>query len=188
MSHKLSTLFLLIACFLGVNVSLLGQTATAVHEIPGYVDARTKIFYSTPHPQVSDAEPPATTTFAGKFVFNFTITVDSTITSTGLIGCNAGASLTDTGTENNIVELGGTSVTRGTGSTVKCSVTVPYSWKLASSSTDTIGLSYSLTSPAGLPLLQEQSQYPNRLGAQRIATIKVPANGATTTETIAATM
>jgi hypothetical protein len=186
-SHRLWTLFLLVACFLGISVSLWGQNAAAVPGIRGYLDPRTGIFHSTAQPKAPDDEPRATTTFAGKFVFNFTITVDSTIASTNKIACFAGASVTGDTTTTEIVDAAATAVTRGTGTTVKCTVTVPYSWKLASSSTDKVNLSYTVSSPGSFALTPE-TLYPNRQGGQSLGTIKVPLNGTTTTETITATM
>ena len=106
MRHRLSTLILLFACFLAMNLSLLGQDAAAVHGIRGYLDPRTRIFHSIPHPDAPDAaDPPATTTFTGKFVVNFTITVSSAIASTREIACVAGASLLDVGTGTGILAI-----------------------------------------------------------------------------------
>lgn len=63
--------------------------------IRGYLDPRTGIFHSMPLPDLQEAEVPPPTTFGGKFVFNFTITVSSTLASTAKIGCQATASLED---------------------------------------------------------------------------------------------
>ncbi len=186
MSHRLLTLLLLSACFLGMNVSAWAQNAVPVHGIRGYLDPRTRIFHSIPQLEAADAaEPPATTTFTGSFVFNFTITVNSTIASTGVIGCVAGASLLD-GTTNQIVEIAGTALTRGSGKTITCSVTVPYSWKLTTASTDKIRLSYSITSPVNFST--PAGEYPKREGSQSLGTIAVPVTGTTTTETVTATI
>jgi hypothetical protein len=182
---KLSTLSLSVVCCLGMNLSLWGQNAASVPGIQGFLDPKTGIFHSVPSPQAADAEPLVTSTLTGKFVFNFTITVKSTIASTGQIGCLAGASLSDTTNLNNVAEIAAVAVTRGSGTTVTCSVTVPYSWKLGSPTTDVVHLSYSIGSPLELGTV---SAYPNREGARSLGTIKVPLNGATTTETITATM
>lgn len=187
MRVKLSTLSLLVACFLGMNLSLWGQNVTAVSGIRGFVDPRTGIFHSIPQPQAADVESRAVTTFTGKFVFNFTITVNSTVASTSQIGCFASISTTDATNLNNVADAAGVAVTRGSGTTVKCTVTIPYSWKLGDASADMVHLSYSIGSPftLGLPTT---TAYPQREGAQSLGTIKVPLNGATTTETITATM
>jgi len=188
-SHKLSTLCLFIVCMLGTTVSLWGQDAAAVRGIRGYLDPRTGLFHAAPQlaaPDLEAAAAPATTTVTGKFVVNFTITVDSTIASTNKIACNVTASLDDISTANLIVEEAGTAVTRGTGTTVTCSVTIPYSWKLGSASTDTVGLSYQIISP--IEASTPAGTYPLRISQQSIGTFKVPTTGTTTTEAVAATI
>jgi hypothetical protein len=182
---KLSTLSLSVVCCLGMNLSLWGQNAAASPGIQGFLDPKTKIFHSIPSPQAKNAEPLTVSTLTGKFVFNFTITVDSTIASTSQIGCFAGVSTSDATNLNNIVETAAVSVTRGSGTTVNCTVTIPYSWKLGSPTTDVVHLSYTIGSPLQLGIT---TAYPNREGAQSLGTIKVPLNGATTIETITATM
>jgi hypothetical protein len=62
------------------------------------------------------------------------------------------------------------------GSTAKCTVNIPYSWPLASPSTDTIGLSYGIGVTG------------TRITSKTLPRIKVPANGAITTEAISATI
>jgi hypothetical protein len=133
---------------------------------------------------VDEAEPPAKTTFTGSIVVNFTVTVSSAIASTTPIGCLAVASLVDTGTTNRIVEVGGTAVTRGTGTTVACSVTIPYSWGLTSAATDTVSVSYSVLSPAGFST--PAGEFPEREHSTPLAKIKVPATGTTSTFTVTA--
>jgi hypothetical protein len=128
--------------------------------------------------------PPATTTYTGTIVVNFTVTVSSAIARTAQIGCVAGASVMDARTDNEIVEEAGTAVTRGTGNTVTCSVTIPYSWNLASANADTVGLTYSVTSP--VDLIAPVGEWPHRAGAQSLGSIGVPVSGATTTETVSA--
>ena len=186
MSHKLLTLLLLSACFLGMNTMLWGQDAIPNRGIRGYLDPRTGIFHSIPHPDTLDeaSPPPAKTIFTGSIVVNFTVTVSSVIASTVPIGCVAGASLFDAGTTNGISEIAGTAVTRGTGTTVACSVTIPYSWGLASATTDTIRVSYSIISPAGFST--PAGEFPKRAHSTEIAKIKVPVSGTTTTFTVKA--
>jgi hypothetical protein len=73
-------------------------------------------------------------------------------------------------------------VPRGTGTTVTCSVTIPYSWKLASGGTDTINLGYSVVSLADptTPL----AEFPRRASTQRLGSIPVPVSGTTTTRAV----
>jgi hypothetical protein len=191
MSHRLSTVCLLFVCVLGMSLSLWGQNATGVHGIPGYLDPRTGAFHSVPQPDVQldpAVEPPAVTTVGGKFVFNFTITVSSTIASTNKIACQASASVNETSASgfNTISESAAVAVTRGTGATITCSVTIPYSWKLASAATDMVVLNFSLISPVEVGVVT--GQFPSRTSIQSLPSVKVPANGAITTETVTATI
>jgi hypothetical protein len=188
-SQKLSTLCLSFACFLGMTLTLWGQNAAAVRGVPGYLNPQAGAFPLLPHVDDQAVEAPAATTFGGKIVVNFTITVSSAIASTNKIGCNVGLALEDglgTTSQNLIEETAGTAVTRGTGSTVTCSVTLPYSWKLTTSTTDSVAISYSIQSP--VEITTAAAEYPLRTSIQSIATIKVPLNGATTTETVTTTI
>jgi hypothetical protein len=184
-SHKLLTLLLLSASFLGTTATLWGQNAIPNRAIRGYLDPRTGIFHSSPHPDTLDeaAPPPAKTLFTGSIVMNFTITVSTAFASTVPIACFGEVGLQDTGSTTNILEIGGTTVTRGTGPTVNCSVTIPYSWSLASATTDKVRLSYSVTAPVAFT---QTVAFPNRRGSQSIGTIAVPISGTTTTMAIKA--
>jgi hypothetical protein len=189
-SYKLSTLCLLFACVVGTSASLFGQDAETVHGIPGYLNPKTGAFH--PMPQASTIDPTdaaaavALTTFSGKIVVNFTITVSSTIASTNKIACSVSAFLSDIGSANTITEQAANAVTRGTATTVACSVSIPYSWKLASATTDTIGLSWSIQSP--VEVATPAAAFPTRLSSQTLGSIKVPTTGTTTTMAVTATI
>jgi len=184
-NRKVFTIFSLVACFLAAgSASLWGQDAAASPGVPGYLNPRTGIFHSIGRPVPQDSEPLATTTYTGTIVVNFTITVSSAIPATDQIGCVAGASVFDTAALNGLVDIAGTAVTRGTGTTVTCSVTLPYSWKLASGSTDSVILGYSITSPVDFST--PAGEWPHRAGSRSIGSIKVPVSGTTTTETVKA--
>jgi hypothetical protein len=168
-----------------MNATLWGQNAIPNRAIRGYLDPRTGIFHSIPHPDTQDeaAPPPAKTTFTGSIVMNFTITVSTAFASTTPIACIGEAGLQDAGSTTSIQELGGTTVTRGTGTTVNCSVTIPYSWNLASAGTDKIRLAYSVIAPIDFT---QTAAFPNRRGSQLLGTIAVPISGTTTTKAIKA--
>jgi hypothetical protein len=183
--HKLSILSVLFVGFFVMSTLAWGQQSTAPRGIRGYLDPQTGVFHTLPAAQPADDDADRTVTVVGgKFVVNFTITVDSTIASTTKIGCNVEATLADS--TNFITEQAGTAVTRGSATTVACSVTIPYSWKLSTASTDEVSLTYTITSPTEISTAT--LEYPLRISTQSIATIKVPANGATTTEAVAATI
>lgn len=187
MTHKLSIVVLALACFLGMNVSLWGQNSAAKHGIRGYLDPQTGAFHTLPHPELQDgAEPPATTTFTGKIVVTFTITVSSTIAATTKIGCETDVEVEDVGTGNFISESAGSDVARGSGTTVVCKTTIPYSWNLATASTDSVIMTYTISSPVAISVAT--AEFPLRISAQSLPTIKVPASGTTTTIAVAATI
>jgi hypothetical protein len=184
-SHKLLTLLLLSACFLGLNATLWGQDAIPNRAIRGYLDPRTGIFHSIPHPDTldEDAPPPVKTTFTGSIVMNFTITVSTVFASATPIACIGEAGVQDAGSTSIIFEVAGSTVTRGSGTTVSCSVKIPYSWALASAGTDKIRLSYSVIAPVAFT---QTAAFPNRQGSQTLGTIAVPISGTVTTKAIKA--
>jgi hypothetical protein len=166
-----------------MNATLSGQNAIPNRAIRGYLDPRTGIFHSIPHPDTldEDAPPPVKTTFSGSIVMNFTITVSTVFASTTPIACIGEVALQDGGSTNNILEIGGSSVMRGTGTTVSCSVKIPYSWALASAATDKIRLFYSVVAPIDFT---QTTAFPNRRGSELLGTIAVPISGTVTTKAI----
>ena len=125
----------------------------------------------------------AVTPTTGQFVFNFTITLSSTIATTTAIGCVAEVSVSGDNALPGIQETLVKAATRS-GNTATCTVTIPYSWNLGSPATDKVSLQYTIEAPV------RGGAYgvPYRSSHQNLGTIAVPANGATTTETIAATI
>jgi hypothetical protein len=117
----------------------------------------------------------------GKFVYNFTIMVKSTLPASDVIECTGSASVFDT-SGRTMEESAGVAASRGAG-TATCSVSIPYSWPLAGASTDMVNLSYTITAP-----VSGTSGLPNRFSAVGFASIHVPASGSTTTEVITATI
>jgi hypothetical protein len=79
----------------------------------------------------------ATTTATGKLVFTFTVTIDSAIPKNGVLVCTASASV-EGYTQKAIGIVNAPVAGKNT-----CTANMPYSWVLASESTDKISLSYS---------------------------------------------
>jgi hypothetical protein len=183
MGRKLPTLLGVLACFLGLTMNLWSQSNLPVKGIRGYLDPRTGLFHSLPQAALPDAEVPPPAPFGGKFVFNFTITVDSAIASTAKIICEATASTEDVASLNLILETASVTATRS-GSTATCTVTIPYSWNLSSATTDKVSLTYQIFAGPS----STTNPLATRVSEQNLKTISVPANGATTTETITATI
>ncbi len=184
---KTTKLVFAIACVLGLVASSFAQNAGTKKSpgILGYLDPKTGVFRTLPTPVTDSAEPAATTVFGGTFVVTFTITVKSAIATSAKISCSVTASLIDAETTNpSIIEEEAAVVATRSGSTATCTVTIPYSWNLATGSTDKVTLAYSLVAPVEATAT---TAFPQRLSTQDIATISVPANGKTTDETVTAT-
>ncbi len=132
------------------------------------------------------AAPVTTVNYSGSFVVNFTITVKSTIAATKNIACTVSALVLDSGSGNTITEIAGNAVVRGSGSTVACTATLPYSWNLATGTIDKINLSYSVQEPAAITSAAQA--YPNRTSSQSLGTMSVPTTGTTTTINVSSTI
>jgi len=164
--------------------TLWGQNTAGTHGLRKYFEPQTRLLIALPQADGAAVEEPATTTFTGTFVFNFTIAVKANIASTAKIQCTAMATLLDVGTSNEIVEQDTVLAVRS-GTTATCSPTISYSWNLASSSSDKVSLGWIITAPSEAT---GTSALPSRVGEQlSFASISVPANGSTTTETLTPT-
>lgn len=181
---KLMKLLFAIACLLGLVASSFAQTtdATSSRKTFGYVDTKTGLFHPLTR-AIQTEESRAITPTTGKFVFNVTIAVSSALPTNAVITCNVTGGVDDatSGAFTNDVTV---TATR-TGNTATCTVNVPYSWDLANASKDIVALDLIVTATVGT--LGTNSFYEEIFGAPGI-TSKVPANGATTTETIATTI
>jgi hypothetical protein len=188
------TVLLVVVLVAGLAPMAVGQFAahsTFTHPELGFYDRETGTF--TPlKPMAQDAEalPPVAPT-TGELVFNFTITVKSTVPKNAVIVCQGFAFVNESGFS---AQENGFSLATGTGATRTCSVKIFYSWLLTSPSTDSVSLSYKtgiddgiqVTATNGTATLVVAAE--TRGSNQNIAPIKVPANGATTTETISVTL
>ena len=174
---------LLVATISFCASAVWAQNRKSILGVPGYLDPLTGEFRSMlpPAPQ-QGAEPLAPTTFGGTFVFKFTITVSSTITSTTKIACEGTALVSDS--NGTYQELAAVTVARGTGGTVSCTVNIPYSWALNTGAADQVLLSYGISTATS----STTALVPQRVSNHTYPPMAVPANGATTTTTIAATI
>jgi hypothetical protein len=177
---KISKLLLICICCLIAAPAVWGQAANsqAHHGILGYLDPQTGAFRpAAPAAEDAAAEPPPVATFTG--TLNLTITV--TIKSVGItsVFCSMNTSVTDAPTtisprffdESNSVTASGTGTTR------TCKLSIPYSWALATQSSDSMVTSYSVT---GTPTTT--TALPNRNSTlSPYNSTKVPATGTTTT-------
>ncbi len=137
----------------------------------------------------ANATPAATN---GTLVARFTVKLVTPVPSGHQVQCGLTASVDDENKstytiDNHIYDTASTKASVS-GSTATCTVTIPYSWYLSNLSTDTVQLTYSLyilnaSATNGSGEARTSSQFVPGAGA-----IKVPANNATTTFNIAATL
>jgi len=143
--------------------------------ILGRYDPHTRVFRPLPHADAT-AEPLALTTFTGTIDVSFNITIKSTgITN---VGCYVIVSLGDAGSTGNLRSFGeiGIVAATGSGGTRTCTVSIPYSWSLATQSSDTMSTSYIVTNN-----LLGGAAPPERTSVLvPLDSRKVPANGTTT--------
>ncbi len=178
-------------CFIVFTQAMWGQKANEAARpgIPGYLDPRTGAFRPTVPTEESPDLSTATVATTGSFVVNFTINVKSVLPSTDTIACLVDIVVSDattTASPRFFNESAAVAAT-GTGATRLCKVTIPYSWALTTASTDMVSIDYTITAP-GL-FISTTNALPFRLSSLTpLAVIKVPASGATTTETVTATI
>jgi hypothetical protein len=182
---RISKVLLICMCCLIAVPTLWGQAANsqANHEILGFLDPQTGAFRLLPAVDNS-VEPPAITTFTG----TVTLTITITLSTTGLtnVGCTMNVSTTDgltTGSPRSFIETD-TVLATGTGGTRTCKLSIPYSWGLATQSSDSMTTGYTVTGAAsttGAPPARSTSLSPDD-------SRKVPSSGTTTALTANATI
>ncbi len=151
------------------------------NRVLGYLDSSTGVFRSIVQTEDFDSSSlAAANPQTGTIVVNFTITIKSVIPATTPINCSVEASVAEISAGGvNLISDGATVAATRTGSTAKCTVTIPYSWMVSNSATARLSLTYSLVaSKTGTTGLLSRSS----IGS--IASIPVPANSATTTQTV----
>jgi hypothetical protein len=174
-------------CFVALTQSVWAQKAKS--SVPGYVDPRTGTYrLLLPTEEMVDLAA-ATAATTGTFTTSFTITVKSTLPTTDNLACTVDIQVVDGASATNplgrIFTEGDSVAATGTGATRTCTVSIPYSWTLTTAATDMVQLSYTVNAPG---TVTATNQLPNRITSLRpFAAIKVPANGATTTQTVAVT-
>jgi len=186
-------LSLLAVLVFGLAPFSYGQFATKsrpTQRALGYYDPATGKFEPLAPAQDSEAPPVVATT--GTIVFKFTLTVKSVIPKNAVLGCTADASVSDSAFSGE--EHGSAVAKLVSGDTYSCTVTIPYSWPLSSPGTDSVYLDseasidygFQVTATNGATTTIEPIEA--RGSSHSLTTIKVPATGATTTETIPITL
>lgn len=183
---KLAKLLLLSVAFVGFHHTAWGQDAVQEPSVGntdvsagilGYLDPKTGAF--KPVAQAGEAPALGFTTVNGEFEFKISVTIKSSISTTTSLLCESHVSTFDTGGGVSHTETAIVAASRS-GSTATCTVVIPYAWALATASTDSVSLDYSV--------IAGSATTPSRISTHTLAPIKVPANGMTTVETVAVTI
>jgi hypothetical protein len=182
---------LALVCLATLALPLAGQQAKTAPGIPGYLDPQTGSFKPAPAALHAVEDNAAAVVYKhGTLVFNFTITVASTLPASSTIYCTGTAETYNyTTNAGMIMETATVTATRNNG-TASCKVTIPYSWNEALAGS-TVNLSYAinaLTSTGTGTVIFATGSGAARSSSQSIGSIPLPAVGATTTETITATI
>jgi hypothetical protein len=90
--------------------------------------------------QNAEFAPAAPTT--GAFVFNLTITASSAVPKNGVVVCNASASVNESGGQTILQKS--TGIATLSGGKWLCKASMPYSWALATATSDKVILGYSV--------------------------------------------
>jgi hypothetical protein len=140
--------------------------------------------YRLQQPLASTIQPNTAST--GTFVYNFTITIKSTIPTSNPIICAAEPSVTESASGQTWFDIKFVDATRS-GSTATCSISVPYAWKLNTASSDKVDQSIFVGTPSD-NFFSPPVSFPARVSGFNLSQISVPANGSTTTEAITSTI
>jgi hypothetical protein len=188
-SMKMSRIIVgVVVCALSSQVGWSQQASPAnPHRTLGYFDYATGAFRPVGQMDYFDSSSVAAANAqAGTLVVNFTITIRSAIPTTTPIFCNVSALVTEVSASGvNLIQEDAVVAATRTGNMAKCTVTIPYSWVVVNPVTASVTLSYNLIAtktPAGT------TGFVSRLSTGTIASIPVPANGGTTTETVNAVL
>jgi len=176
------TVILVGICFAGFAQLALGQMGSAgsaqmthQHGVPGYLDPKTGTFTTRAHSSgvSADISPDiATTTILARLVFKFNIRTDQT--SPAVTFCTVDL---DGGDEAGFYEEEGSAVATAAGTA--CTVTILFSWTLATPTMDTISVSYDVGAfqPVAVGGISTSEEF--RHSSHSIANIAVPLNGQT---------
>ena len=181
---RLTKLVLICMCCVMVAPTVWAQTATtqAKPGILGYLDPHTGAFRPVPAAAEEATEAPAVTTVTG----TVTVTLTITLKTAGLtnVTCIETVSVFDASTTSpsSFDETNSVAAT-GTGTTRTCKLSIPYSWGLATASTDSMSTSYEVFGATGTAGLPSRSSFHIPLDTR-----KVPANGAITALTANVTL
>jgi len=188
---RISKMLLICICCLIAAPAVWGQAANSQVKpgILGYLDPHTGAFRPIA-PAAEDAGDllPTTAVFTGTINLTINVTIKSatllTTTPATTVACSMEVFLEDNISSGSprLISESNTVLATGSGSTWKCTLSIPYSWALATASTDSFTASYFVTGNKATI-----TGVPNRTSTlSPYATTKVPSTGTTTTLVAAA--
>jgi len=194
MQNRNAVVSLFVVLVLGLVPLGFGQISSpsiAPQRVLGYFNPQTGLFEPLrTTSQESDGAQVTPTT--GTLVFNFTITLKTSLPSHGLLLCSAAGAVIETGFSADESGFGFAHFVSG--NTYSCSVSMPYSWLLSTRTTDKIILSYHVETIEGVVLTATNgtstvvATTTARSSSQTIPSIAVPVTGTTTTTDVAVTL
>lgn len=161
----------------------LAKQAQTSNRVLGFYNPTTGIFQ--PLRQSADVDPATATTETGDLIIKFTIAVKSAIPTNGIVGCSADAVTGDAAGDYDEHASGVATLVSGT--TYTCSAIIHYSWLLDTPASDKISFSASADIDYGYQVMATNGSanvvvaVESRGSVVNIASIAVPADGATTT-------
>lgn len=183
---SLTKLLSICVCCVVLVPAVWGQAATAspTSGVLGYWNPHTGAF-SPVTAAVDEAVPDAAAllTFGGTVTVTITITLKTTTITN--VTCSQAVSVVDSATTGapRIFSESNTVAATGTGALRTCKLSIPYSWGLATPTTDNMTTSYSVLGNTGTTGLPQRTS-----SLSPLDTRKVPANGTITALTAAVTL
>jgi hypothetical protein len=128
----------------------------------------------------------------GKFVFTFTVTVNSTLPKNAVVVCYGNANVNESSGQS--ISQSAIGIATPSGGKATCIATMPYLWELVTPSSDRISLSYKVEVDYALELTAAngtgttvQLASSDKVN-QNLASIAVPVDGTTTNEAVSVTL
>lgn len=148
--------------------------------VPGFLDAKSGTFVtSATLPAASDVEPLAQATYGGTLALKINITLKTGFPTSWPIHCSQVATVIDVGGLS-YTNSKGVLATRN-GSTATCQININYAW-LLNGSGGSVSTYYMVTT------IGESTSLEQIDATGTLAPITIPANGATTSRTVAVTL
>jgi hypothetical protein len=180
---RISKLIFVCMCLVGITQLVWSQNqhvgaGRQGHGIPGYLDPRTGTFTTRAQPSETGEEtPPTFTTILARLVFNFTIAHNDQPTN-ATTSCTVSLSTAD----SSGLDYNESATAIATNNGTACTVTVLFSWTLASPTEDQVFVDYHIASFQSITVGTTASVQEFRGADHSLPSISVPLNGQTITE------